>query len=413
MKRVTSQTEWIERANRVLPAGGFGNFDPNIVIREGRGSRVWDEEGKEYVDYLIGSGPMLLGHSHPEVMEVILETLPKGQTFFANNALGIELAEVICDAMACGEQLRYVSSGGEADMYAMRLARAYTGRDKIVKFEGGYHGMSAEAQMSLAPETGTNFPQAVPDSAGIPHTVADDMLIAPFNDPDYLRSLLAEYDGQIAGLIVEPLQRIIPPHPDFLQAVREECDRYGIVLIFDEIVTGFRLAYGGAQELYGVVPDVCTLGKVIGGGFPLAAIAGRKDIMAHFDKARVGAEGWLMQLGTLSGNPIAAAAGLKSLEILRRDGAFETLRQNGKTVMSHVHDTLGKTGVDYQIVGDPTLFEIVFTPKPPKNYRDVQGGDATHAAVWNDVLRQQGLFKSPGKTYPSLVLSKEDLDLTK
>ena len=413
MKRVTSQTEWIERANRVLPAGGFGNFDPNIVIREGRGSRVWDEEGKEYVDYLIGSGPMLLGHSHPEVMEVILETLPKGQTFFANNALGIELAEVICDAMACGEQLRYVSSGGEADMYAMRLARAYTGRDKIVKFEGGYHGMSAEAQMSLAPETGTNFPQAVPDSAGIPNTVADDMLIAPFNDPDYLRSLLAEYDGQIAGLIVEPLQRIIPPHPDFLQAVREECDRYGIVLIFDEIVTGFRLAYGGAQELYGVVPDVCTLGKVIGGGFPLAAIAGRKDIMAHFDKARVGAKGWLMQLGTLSGNPIAAAAGLKSLEILRRDGAFETLRQNGKTVMSHVHDTLGKTGVDYQIVGDPTLFEIVFTPKPPKNYRDVQGGDATQAAVWNDVLRQQGLFKSPGKTYPSLVLSKEDLDLTK
>ena len=413
MKRITSQTEWIERANRVLPAGGFGNFDPNIVIREGRGSRVWDEEGKEYVDYLIGSGPMLLGHSHPEVMEVILETLPKGQTFFANNALGIELAEVICDAMACGEQLRYVSSGGEADMYAMRLARAYTGRDKIVKFEGGYHGMSAEAQMSLAPETGANFPQAVPDSAGIPHTVADDMLIAPFNDPDYLRSLLAEYDGQIAGLIVEPLQRIIPPHPDFLQAVREECDRYGIVLIFDEIVTGFRLAYGGAQELYGVVPDVCTLGKVIGGGFPLAAIAGRKDIMAHFDKACVGAEGWLMQLGTLSGNPIAAAAGLKSLEILRRDGAFETLRQNGKTVMSHVHDTLGKTGVDYQIVGDPTLFEIVFTPKQPKNYRDVQGGDATQAAVWNDVLRQQGLFKSPGKTYPSLVLSKEDLDLTK
>jgi glutamate-1-semialdehyde 2,1-aminomutase len=295
----------------------------------------------------------------------------------------------------------------------MRLARAYTGRDKIVKFEGGYHGMSAEAQMSLAPETGTNFPQAVPDSAGIPNTVADDMLIAPFNDPDYLRSLLAEYDGHIAGLIVEPLQRIIPPHPDFLQTVREECDRYGIVLIFDEIVTGFRLAYGGAQELYGVVPDVCTLGKVIGGGFPLAAIAGCKDIMAHFDKARVGAEGWLMQLGTLSGNPIAAAAGLKSLEILRRDGAFETLRQNGKTVMSHVHDTLGKTGVDYQIVGDPTLFEIVFTPKPPKNYRDVQGGDATHAAVWNDVLRQQGLFKSPGKTYPSLVLSKEDLDLTK
>ena len=413
MQTITTQSEWIKRANRILPAGGFGNFEPDIIIREGKGSRVWDEDGREYVDYLIGSGPMLLGHSHPEVLETILETLPKGQTFFANNALGVELAEIICDAMACGEQLRYVTSGGEADMYAMRLARAFTCRNKIVKFEGGYHGMSAEAQMSLAPERGANFPQPVPDSAGIPQTVADDMLIAPFNDADYLRSLLAEFDGQIAGLIVEPLQRIIPPETGFLQAIREECDRYGIVLIFDEIVTGFRLAYGGAQELYGVAPDLCTLGKVIGGGFPLAAIAGRKDIMAHFDKNRVGTVGWLMQLGTLSGNPIAAAAGLKSLEILRRDGAYETIRQHGKTVMSHIHDTLGPTGIHYQIVGDPTLFEIVFAETTPKNYREVQGGNGQQAAVWNSVLRDQGVFKSPGKTYPSLVLSKNDLDTTK
>ena len=413
MQTITTQNKWVERARRILPAGGFGNFDPNIIIREGRGSRVWDEDGREYVDYLIGSGPMLLGHSHPEVMEAILEILPKGQTFFANNALGIELAEVICDAMACGERLRYVSSGGEADMYAMRLARAYTGRDKIVKFEGGYHGMSAEAQMSLSPERVANFPQPVPDSAGIPQSVANDMLIAPFNDADYLRSLLAEYEGRIAGLIVEPLQRVIPPNPGFLQAVRQECDRYGIVLIFDEIVTGFRLAYGGAQELYGIAPDICTLGKVIGGGFPLAAITGHKDIMAHFDKDSVGEQGWLMQLGTLSGNPIAAAAGLKSLEILRRDGAYATLRQNGETVMSHVHDTLGPTGIHYQIVGDPTLFEIVFTHAPPKNYRDVQRGNGQQAAVWNSVLRDHGVFKSPGKTYPSLVLSNDDLDLTK
>ncbi len=413
MHTINTQSEWIERASRILPAGGFGNFDPNIIIREGKGSRVWDEDGKEYVDYLIGSGPMLLGHSHPEVMEAILETLPKGQTFFANNALGIELAEIICDGVACGEQLRYVTSGGEADMYAMRLARAFTGRDKILKFEGGYHGMSAEAQMSLAPERGVNFPRPIPDSAGIPQAVADDILIAPFNDADYLRSLLAECDGQIAGLIVEPLQRIIPPNPDFLHAVREECDRYEIVLIFDEIVTGFRLAYGGAQEHYGVVPDLCTLGKVIGGGFPLAAIAGRKDIMGHFDKDLVGTDGWLMQLGTLSGNPIAAAAGLKSLEILRRNGAYETLRQNGETVMSHVHDTLGSTDINYHVVGDPTLFEIVFTDTSPKNYRDVQRGDGQQAAVWNSVLRDHGVFKSPGKTYPSLVLSKDDLDLTK
>jgi glutamate-1-semialdehyde 2,1-aminomutase len=208
----SSQSDWITRAQAVLPAGGFGNFDPSIVIREGRSSRVWDEDGREYVDYLIGSGPMILGHGHPEVLEAVLEQLPKGMTFFANNAAGIELAEVICRAVPCAERLRYVSTGGEADMYAMRLARAFTGREKIVKFEGGYHGMSAEAQMSLAPERLANFPQAVPDSAGIPRAVQDAMLIAPFNDPDFIRDLLAEQSGQdVAGIIVEPLQRIIPP----------------------------------------------------------------------------------------------------------------------------------------------------------------------------------------------------------
>ena len=305
----TSQADWIARANAVLPAGGFGNFDPGVIIRDGKGSRVWDEDGREYIDYLIGSGPMLLGHSHPEVMEAVLEQLPKGQTFFANNAAGIELAEEIIRAVPCAERLRYVSTGGEADMYAMRLARAFTGRDKIVKFEGGYHGMSAEAQMSLAPSVRVNFPQAVPDSAGIPASVAAEMLIAPFNDPEYIRSLLAEHGREVAGIIVEPLQRIVPPAPGFLELLREEADRYGIVLIFDEVVTGFRFAYGGAQEHYGVTPDIATLGKVIGGGFPLAAIVGRADIMAHFDKAAVGAEGWLMQLGTLSGNPVAAVAG--------------------------------------------------------------------------------------------------------
>ena len=216
MQKLTSQSEWIARAQAVLPAGGFGNFDPSIFIREGRGSRVWDEDGNEYIDYLIGSGPMMLGHSHPEVMEAVCNIIPKGQTFFANNTLGVELAEVICEAVPCAEQLRYVCSGGEADMYAMRLARAFTRRDKIVKFEGGYHGMSAEAQMSLAPEQLANFPLPIPDSAGIPQGVADNMLIAPFNDVDYIRSILAEYEGQVAGLIVEPLQRCIPPDKGFL-----------------------------------------------------------------------------------------------------------------------------------------------------------------------------------------------------
>ncbi|MDE0347068.1 MAG: aminotransferase class III-fold pyridoxal phosphate-dependent enzyme [Boseongicola sp.] len=413
MTTITSQTDWVARAQAVLPAGGFGNFDPGIVIREGRGARIWDEDGNAYVDYLIGSGPLVLGHGHPEVLEAVARQLPRGQTFFASNALGIELAEEICRALPCAEHLRYVSTGGEADMYAMRLARAFTGRDKIVKFEGGYHGMSAEAQMSLAPERPVNFPGAVPDSAGIPAGVASEVLIAPFNDPDYIRSLLAEWGDRVAGIIVEPLQRFIPPDPGYLQVLREEADRHGIVLIFDEIVTGFRLAYGGAQECYGVTPDIATLGKIIGGGFPLAAIAGRAKIMKHFDKSLAGPDGWLMQVGTLSGNPIAAAAGLKTLEILRRPGQYERLESLGKTVMGLARDALDPTGIPYRLVGAPSLFEVVFTDRAVRNYRDVQAVDGARTASWNAALRDHGLFKPPGKAYCCLALDDDDLEVTK
>ncbi len=407
-----SQRDWNARARAVLPGGGFGNFDPSICIRDAQGCRVRDEDGKEYVDYLIGSGPMILGHGHPEVLEAVQEQLTKGWTYFANNAAGIELAEEICRAVPCAEQLRYVCTGGEADMYAMRLARAFTGRDKILKFEGGYHGMSADAQMSLAPTRLVNFPQAVPDSAGIPSTICDDILVAPFNDADAVRSIIAEHADSIAGIIVEPLQRLIPPIPGFLEALREACDRHGIVLIFDEIVTGFRLSYGGAQELYGVTPDICTLGKVIGGGFPLAAIVGRADIMAHFDKNRVGQDGFLMQLGTLSGNPIAAVAGLKTLEILRRSGMYEQLRNTGSAIMSMLEQSLGDAGIAHQIVGDPTLFDVVFTDRTVSNYRDVFAADATRNATFNKALREHGILKSPGKCYPSLAVGPEDLALT-
>ena len=297
-------------------------------------------------------------------------------------------------------------------MYAMRLARAFTGRNKIVKFEGGYHGMSAEAQMSLAPSRLVNFPQAVPDSAGIPASVSAEMLIAPFNDPDYIRSLLTEHGQEVAAIIVEPLQRIIPPAPGFLELLREEATKYGIVLIFDEVVTGFRFSYGGAQKLYGVTPDICTLGKVIGGGFPLAAIVGRADIMAHFNKAEVGADKWLMQLGTLSGNPVAAIAGLKSLEILRRDGQYDKLRQLGQDVMQMTAEALDPTGIPYRIVGDQTLFDIVFTDSKVNAYRDVLLADADRNKRFNAVLRKQGIFKSPGKVYPCLALEDRDLEQT-
>ena len=412
MNRIHTQSDWIARAREVLPASGFGNFDASIVIARGQGSRVWDEDGAEYVDYLIGSGPMLLGHGHPEVLEAVLEQVARGMTFFANNAKGIELAEAIVDAVPCCEQVRFVTSGGEADMYAIRLARAYTGKPKILKFEGGYHGMSAEAQMSLAPAHSVNFPTAVPDSAGIPQGVADDVLIAPFNDLEAVASLLSEH-SDIAAIIAEPLQRIIPAQPGFLQGLRDLCDTHGVLLIFDEIVTGFRLAYGGAQERYGVTPDICTLGKITGGGFPLAALGASAEIMSHFDKAAVGAENWLMQLGTLSGNPVASVAGLKTMEILRRPGQYERLCDLGQTLMDMQVTALSAQGIAHRICGDPTLFDIYFTEADPVDYRSAKHSDPKLNEIWNSSLRANEVFKSPGKLYPSLALTEDDLELTR
>lgn len=412
MNRLHTQAEWIMRAQEVLPAAGFGNFDPGIVIARGEGSRVWDEDGREYVDYLIGSGPLLLGHGHSEVMEAVLEQLPRGMTFFANNAKGIELAETIVDAVPCCERVRFVSSGSEADMYAIRLARAYTGRNKILKFEGGYHGMSAEAQMSLAPTREVNFPQAVQDSAGIPQSVVDQVLIAPFNDLTAVASLLDGHDD-IAAVIVEPLQRIIPPQPGFLTGLKTLCGMHDVLLIFDEIVTGFRLAYGGAQARYNVIPDICTLGKIIGGGFPLAAIGARAEIMTHFDKTVVGQDKWLMQIGTLSGNPVASAAGLKTMEVLHRDGQYDRLRSLGQRLQIMQSAALTAAGIPHRICGDPVLFDVIFTDAECVDYRSARHSDPTLNERYNNALRDHGVFKSPGKLYPSLSLSEADIAHTR
>lgn len=409
---ISNQERWQDRARRVLPAGGFGNFDPDIILKKGRASRVWDEDGTEYIDYLIGSGPMLVGHNHPEVMEAVAAQLCNGTTFFATNAAGIELAEVICDAVPCADQLRFVSTGSEADMYAMRLARAHTGRDLILKFEGGYHGMSGEALMSMAPQRLEDFPQPVPDSAGIPQATRDGVIIAPFNDIAFARQAISEYADRLAGVIVEPLQRLIPPVPGFLEALREETARHGIVLIFDEVVTGFRLAFGGGQELYDVTPDLCTLGKVIGGGFPLAAIAGSRDIMAHFDIEIVGLSGFTFQVGTLSGNPVAAAAGLATLQILKREGSYEALRAAGRRLMASLETSARSAGLAATIVGDPVLFDIVFSAGPVADYRDTLRTNAAQQQAFNASLRADGILKAPMKFYPSLAHDEADIVAT-
>ena len=251
----------IERAHRVMPGGSLGNVNKDVVIVRGEGSRVWDASGNEYVDYLLGSGPMLIGHSHPEVIEAVKEQLDRGTTFFATNDHSIELAEAIVDAVPCAEKVRYSSTGTEATMYAMRAARAYRGKDKILKFEGGFHGMNDYALMSVFASGELEFPRAEPNSAGIPRALVDQVLIAPFNDLDTTRAIIERNHEDLGGIIVEPFQRLIPPQPGFLAGLRELATEFGIPLIFDEVVTGFRFAYGGAQELYGVTPDLCTLGK--------------------------------------------------------------------------------------------------------------------------------------------------------
>jgi glutamate-1-semialdehyde 2,1-aminomutase len=408
----TADNDVFETAKRVLPGGTFGNFPGEVIIREGKAGRVWDEEGKEYVDYLLGSGPMLVGHAHPEVTEAAQAQIAKGTTFFANNRLGIELAEAIVDAVPCAEQVRFVSSGSEADLYAMRAARAFTRRDKILKFEGGYHGMSDYSLMSLAPKRSGNFPLPVPDSAGIPKSVREDMIIAPFNDADAVAGLVRDHKEELAGVIVEPFQRIIPPAPGFLPALRKITADNGVPLIFDEVVTGFRLAYGGAQEYYGVVPDLCTLGKVIGGGFPLAAIAGKAEIMAHFDKNKVGDENFLVQIGTLSGNPVAAAAGLATMAILKRPGAYERIHATGRELMAALGALLKEAGIPAQISGEPPLFDVVFTDEPVRDYRGTLAGDAELMRRFNALLRERGILKGESKYYISLAHTDDDIAFT-
>lgn len=408
----TPTTELIERAKRALPGGSFGNLPPEIIVREGKGARVRDVAGKEYIDYLLGSGPMFVGHAHPEVVAAVQEQVARGSTFFANNEHGIMLAEAICAAMACAEKVRYTSSGSEATHYAMRLARAYRGRDKILKFEGGFHGMGDWALMSMAPRQPGNFPQATPDTAGIPGALKNEMLIAPFNDAATATAMIEEHADELAGVIVEPLQRLIPPKPGFLQALRTATEKAGIPLIFDEIVTGFRFAYGGAQEYYGVVPDLCTIGKIVGGGFPLAAVAGRDEIMKHFDKSRVSDDQYLPQVGTLSGNPIAAVAGLATLEILRRPGTYERVFETGRQLMTGLQKTMNDAGIAARVIGEPPMFEVFFTRDEITNYRDILRADEKRLARFNTLVVERGLLKGATKYYVSAAHGQAEVDET-
>ena len=406
------ESELIQRAHRVMPGGSLGNIGRDIVIAEGKAGRVRDASGNEYVDFLLGSGPMLIGHTHPEVTKVVREQIEKGTTFFANNDKAILLAEELVSAVACADKVRFTSSGTEATFYALRTARAYRGRDKILKFEGGYHGMHDYALMSMSPANPQDFPRPTPDSAGIPRSIQDEVLIAPFNDLETATAIIEEHHDELGAVIVEPFQRLLPPKPGFLQGLRDVTAQYGVPLIFDEVVTGFRFAYGGAQEFYGVEPDMCSLGKVIAGGFPLAAVAGKEEMMSHFDASSTEADAYLPQIGTLSGNPVASAAGLKTLEILRREGTYERIFATGNRLRSELQRMLNEAELPARVVGEAPLFDIFFTEQEVTDYRSTLLADKQMLGRFNELLLARGVLKGDTKFYVSLAHDSTDVQHT-
>src|SRR5437667_3314930 len=395
--RSPEENRLLEMATRRLPGGALGSarFPDELafVVKRGRGSKVWDMSGREYIDYLLGSGPMILGHSHPAVVAAVREQLENGTSYFMVNEPIIRLADELCRAVPCAEQVRLTSTGTEATFFALRAARAFRQRDKIMKFEGGYHGSHDYALMSSSPKSPKAFPAATADSGGIPHVLEGEVLIAPYNDLPTVEALLAVHADSLAAVIVEPFQRIIPPREGFLEGVRRLTRRHGIPLFFDEVVTGFRFSYGGAQEAYGVTPDLATYGKIIGGGFPLAAVVGRADIMQGFDPRTEGTGAFVSQSGTLNGNPVASVAGLASLAELREPGVYERVRTIGGALMTGLADLTRKLGITAQVVGHPTVFDVFFTDTPIVDWRATLTNDVAKLRRFNEACLRRGVLK--------------------
>ena len=406
----------LEKARRYLPGGNGGNLalptELDFLASRGQGSRIFDVSGNEYVDWLMGSGPMILGHAHPAVTEAVIKAVEGGSTFFATNDKAVELAEEMVNAIPCAEQVRFTTSGTDACFNAMRACRAFTGKEKVLKFEGGFHGTSDYALMSLTPPPSVEYPQAQASSGGIPKAIEDLMLIAPYNDLGTTETIIKAHLEDIAAVIVEPVQRVIAPQPGFLQGLRDLTKRYNIPLIFDEVVTSFRLAYGGAQEFYGVTPDICTVGKIMGGGYPLAAVTGRADILSVYDRSASDNDTYVNQIGTLNGNPVACAAGLATLEVMREPATYTKIHGAGAAIRNALVDICQQNGVPVQSCGEDAIFDVYFSEQPISNYRDTLSADSAMMTRFNTGLLERGILKGAQKYYPSAVHSDNDVEKT-
>ncbi|MBI3545081.1 MAG: glutamate-1-semialdehyde 2,1-aminomutase [Gammaproteobacteria bacterium] len=395
---MTISSDLFKRAQQHIPGGvnspvrafkGVGG-DP-IFLARGEGAYVWDEDGNQYIDYVGSWGPMILGHAHPKVIAAVKATVDRGLGFGAPTRIESEMAELICQLVPSMEKVRMVSSGTEATMSAIRLARGFTARDKIVKFEGCYHGHAD----SLLVKAGSGaLTLGVPTSAGVPATLAQNTLTLEYNNIQQVNDLFAKFGNEIACVIVEPVagnMNCVPPVKGFLEALRAQCSKYAAVLIFDEVMTGFRVALGGAQALYGIKPDLTTLGKVIGGGLPVGAFGGRADIMN-----KIAPDGPVYQAGTLSGNPVSLAAGLATLKEISRAGFFNELSLKTTQLVQGLTERAKRAGIPLSTHAVGGMFGIFFTSEPVvTSFGQVMACDVERFKKFFHAMLRAGVYLAP------------------
>jgi glutamate-1-semialdehyde 2,1-aminomutase len=406
-----------ERAQRVFPAGSLGEYDlpPDLalVLARGAGATVWDTEGRAFTDFTMGWGSVLLGHAHPAVLEAARAAAAGGSNFAYVNVPALALAEEIARAMPCAERVRFCASGTEATAHAVRLARAYTGRPRVLKFEGAYHGANEVGTVSLFPSRLLDFPVGEPTSAGVPPSAVADVLVAPYNDLAATTAIVEAHREALAAIIVEPLHRCTQPRPGFLPGLRELAAEGGALLIFDEVVTGFRLAYGGAQEYYGVQPDLAALGKALGGGYPIGAVVGRADVMDLVREDRLGEGRYVWWASSLGGNPVSTAAGHAALGELRRAGTYARLFVLGETLREGLRRVLAAAGIPAHVQGDGPLAAVVFTRREVTDYRSAFDSDRRRARAFLLGLFRRGIFLNPMSTKLYLSLAHDESDIAR